>query len=1140
MANNKQNIYRNFGPTSLAVNNGTSVFLLTIMVLLFGFTSYNSMPKEQFPEIVIPTIYVGTAYAGNSAEDMENLVTKYIEKEVASINGVKELTSTSIQDFSTVIVEFNTDIPTEKALREVKDAVDKAESDLPNDLTNGPNVFDINLSEVPILTVNLSGAYKQEELREYAERLQDDIEKLSEINEVQLKGVSDREVRVDVDLPKMQSLQVSFTDIERAIGQENLTMSAGELKTNSFRRSVRVIGEFKTVDELRNIIVKSERQNPIYLRDIATVKETFEETSSIARANSLPVVSLDVIKRSGENLLEASDKIKEIVKLAEQRYLPSDMEVTLFNDQSVNTRNQVANLENSIISGVILVVLVLLFFLGFRNALFVGLAIPLSMLLGILILNILGITLNIVVLFSLILALGLLVDNAIVVVENIYRYMQEGYSSVDAAKKGAGEVATPIIASTATTLAAFVPLMFWPGIFGEFMQYLPLTLIIVLASSLFVALVINPVFTNNFMRVQGEDSKAQAQNRLRTNIIINVAILGIGAMAFAANARSLFNLSWMVVAFNLINILLLRRAADFFQNKVLVFLENVYDATIRVALRTWVSIGVLAGTVALLFGSFMLLVINSPKVEFFPSGPPTYVNVFIELPIGTSINATDRLMRELEQKVQRAIEPYDKAGVVDAVLTQIGEDTGDPSAPPEQGSTPHKARITVAFVPEEDRNGISTYNIMEDIRESVQGYPGVDLVVDRDQSGPPAGKPINLEIIGSDAEMEELLSVALEAKSFLEAKSIAGVEELKADVSGDLQEELVEVNRDAARRYGVSTYDIAMTLRTALYGKEVSKFKDGEDEYPIMLRSAEEYRESETALMSQRITFRNPSTGQIVQVPISAVASKRPSTTFSAVKRSDERRVVTIFSNVLEGYNANEIVEEMKGLMAGYELPEGFDYQFTGEQEEQKEAVSFLSNAFLVAIFAIFLILVAQFNSISSPVIVLISVLFSTIGVLLGYVITGQDFVVVMTGIGIVSLAGIVVNNAIVLIDYIDFLRSRSEDQGAHRLDWDTVHEAIILGGKTRLRPVLLTAFTTILGLIPLAIGFNIDFGTFLSDLDPNIFIGGTNAAFWGPMAWTVIYGLTFATFLTLIVVPVMYWLVFLIKRGIASARGRV
>ena len=521
--------FREFKFSSVAVDNGTSIFLLTFMILLFGIQSYQRMPKEQYPDVSFPTVYINTPYFGNSAKDIEDLITRPIEKELQQLTGVKDIRSTSIQDFSVITAEFIAEMEMEEVLRKVKDAVDLAKSELPSDLDEEPLVMELNASEFPIMTVNLSGPFSMDELRKYAEYLEDEIEDIDEISKVEVKGVLEREVKIDMDLIKMQSLQVSFADVENAIASENMTMSAGELVRNDFRRAIRVVGQFKTMEEIENVIVKSENQRPIYLKNIGTVTYGYKERTSIARSDSFPVASLDVIKRSGENLLNASDKIEVVLAEAQETILPADLKVSVFNDQSVYTRNEVSNLENSIISGVILVVVVLLFFLGIRNAMFVGIAIPLSMLMGIMILNMTGTTMNIVVLFGLILALGLLVDNGIVVVENIFRFMQGGKSGDVAAKQGTGEVALPIIASTATTLAAFIPLAFWPGLMGEFMKYLPLTLIIVLASSLFVALVINPVLTSKLMKIDERADDVVVRKRKRRNTLIGVLLMLIGA-----------------------------------------------------------------------------------------------------------------------------------------------------------------------------------------------------------------------------------------------------------------------------------------------------------------------------------------------------------------------------------------------------------------------------------------------------------------------------------------------------------------------------------------------------------------------------------------------------------------------------------
>jgi multidrug efflux pump len=1095
------------------------------------------MPKEQFPEVALPTVFINTVYFGNAAKDIENLITRPIEKELKTVSGVKDIRSTSLQDYSVITVEFNADIDIELATRKVKDAVDKAKPDLPNDLTSEPQVFDVNLSEIPIVTINMSGNYSNDELKKFAEYLEDRIEELSEISDVEIKGVQDREVKIEVDLLKMQLRKVSFQDIENAISSENMTMSAGELLNNNSKRSIRIFGEYQNVEEIQNTIVKAEMQQVVFLKDIAEVSFGYVDRTNYARADKLPVVSLNVIKRKGKNLLEASDKIKEIVKDAQITYLPADINVTFFNDQSVNTRREVSNLENSIISGVLLVVLVLLFFMGIRNALFVGIAIPLSMLMGIIFLNAIGYTLNIVVLFSLILALGMLVDNGIVIVENIFRFRQSGYNAVEASKYGAGEVAIPIIASTATTLAAFFPLAFWPGIFGNFMKFLPITLIVVLGSSLFVALVINPVLTRYFMKVDTRSSTADMRKRKRKNLWIGIAAMFLFSLVFHfSKVNWLRNALGLTIIISILNFYFLRPASFRFQSTVMPALERFYLNFLNRALK--VPKTVFFSTIILLIVALGLLAIKAPKVIFFPNPDPIYVNAFVELPIGKDIEATNLVVDQLEDRIFEVIEPYKY--MVESVLTQIGENTSDPNAPPEPGASPNKARLTIAFKPADERRGVSTYDLMEEIRKAVQGIPGVSIVVDKNAAGPPAGKPINIEIRGED--INKLVALAEEAIVFINKQNIQGIEKLQADIKLGQPELLVNIDREAARRYEISTYSIASALRTSVFGKEISKYKQGEDEYPIFIRLNENYRNNLDELLNQYITFRNPANGRISQVPVSAVTDVEYNSAYNSIKRRNLDRVITVFSNVNKGYNANEIVNDLKEAFQRFELPEGYVVSFTGEQEQQADNIAFLSTALNLALFLVLFIIIAQFNSIISPLIIMLTVLFSTIGVFLGYVITGMDIVIVMTGVGIISLAGVVVNNAIVLIDYIELLANKTRERlglmPKSVLPMNDMFEVIKEAGSTRLRPVLLTAITTILGLIPLAIGLNFNFFSLISDLDPQIFIGGDNKAFWGPLSWTVIYGLTFATFLTLIVVPVMYWLVYLAKRALKKRFG--
>jgi multidrug efflux pump subunit AcrB len=1123
---------REFGLSSWSVNNSTTVFVLIAIITVSGLYSYLTVPKESFPEVVIPEVFIGTPYPGNSPSNIEKLITRPLEKEIKTITGVDEITSTSIQGYSAVDVKFEFDVTPDEALRKVKDAVDraKADPDFPDDLPADPDVFALNFSELlPVMNVNLSGDYSLDELKRYAEALEEEIEELPEISKVDVRGVMDREVEVEVDYLRAEAMQVSFNDISGAIAQENITISGGDLLVDNFRRSVQVVGDFQSTEDIENVIVKSENNAPVYLRDVASVHFVEQEKTSYAREYLQPVVSLDIIKRAGENLISASNGINAIIAEAKADYLPENLKVSITNDQSDQTRTQVDELQNSIIFGVLLVVGVLLFFLGLRNALFVGVAIPLSMFMSFMILNALGITFNVMVLFSLVLALGMLVDNGIVVVENIYRLMDEGKSSFEAAKQGVGEVAWPIIASTATTLAAFLPLAIWPGLIGEFMKYLPITLMIVLSSSLFVALVINPVLTAAFMRV-GDDgvSKKRAHR-----VSISLAVFGVVLQALRAPAFG--NIILIGGLLSISNAYVLNPGTRLFQSRFLPRLERGYEQFLRYVLsgrRPWAFF---FGTAGLMVLAFVLLGTFPPKVEFFPSNEPQYLNIFISKPIGTDIEETNRVTREIEELVlavmneERFKRPNPETGELEAyiansIIAQVGNGTSDPQEGPSLGNTPHKARVVVNFVKFQERRGQSSREVLRSVRERLSGYPDAEIIVTKNSDGPPQGPPINIEILGDD--YDDVLITANSMRQFLRELDFKGVEELKIDVDKRKPELPITIDREKARLYGLSTQNIGYTIRTALFGREVSTFKDGEDDYPINVRFEESSRNNVDALMNQKVIFRSASDGQIKEVPISAVATADRSTTFSSVKRKDLDRVITLSSNVLEGANANEIVLQMQESLKSFNAPRGVQFAFTGQQEEQAKELAFLSRALLLALFLIILIIVAQFNSITTPFIIGFSVFFSLIGVLLGLVIFQMDFVIIMTMIGIISLAGVVVNNAIVLIDYTDLIRERKrKEYGTDRhLPFSEVVESIVQGGRTRLRPVLLTAITTILGLLPLAIGLNIDFVSLVTEYDPRIYIGGDNNVFWKPMSWAIIYGLTFATFLTLIIVPVMYW----------------
>lgn len=1147
MSEQKREFNKEFGLSSWAVNNRTTVLVIMFLVILGGFTSYQSMPRESYPEVITPEIYIGTPYPGNSPADIEKLITRPLEKEINTISGIDDLTSTSVQGFSTIMAKFDFDVTPSEALRKVKDAVDKAQADpnFPKDLPAEPNVFESNFAEMmPIMNINLSGDYSKEQLNEWAEMLEDRIENLPAISQVDIRGVPEKEVRISVDLHEIESRMISLNDIANAVQSENMTVSGGDVLMDGMRRTISVDGEFKTMEELRNIIVKQENLDIVYLRDVAEVDFTYKEAESFSREFGKPVVLLDVKKRAGENIIELSEQVNEIMAEAQANDLPSDLTITITGDQSDATQTQVSELENSIIFGVLLVVIVLLFFLGLRNALFVGVAIPLSMMISFLILTFLGVTLNMMVLFALVLALGMLVDNGVVVVENTYRLMSEGQKPIRAAKNGVGEVALPIIASTATTLAAFFPLLIWPGLMGKFMKWLPITLIIVLGSSLFVALVINPVLTSLYMKIgQAAPNKAKVWKRALMLIAIGGLCIAAGSFIPSKFFFGIGMLGMIAALMMLANLYFLYPASQTFQDGIMPRLEDRYERFLTYALAGKRPRNFLLSMVGLLFLSFILMAAVPPKVLFFPENEPLYVNVFIEKPIGTDIQQTNKTTLAIEERIMQIVndpaymEPYmytlpngeivekQRNYLVSSVIAQVGEGASDPVEGPAMAATPHKGRIQVSFVKFQERRGVSTKDVMEDIRAALVDYPGTVVTVDKNPAGPPQKKPVNIEVKGDDIDV--LITEAERIRQFINNQYISGIESLKIDVKQGKPEMPLVVDREKARRFNVSSFAIGDAVRTALYGREISTYKEGEDDYEVNLRVADRFRYDPEKLVDMKVTFRDQSNGKIQQVPISAVAHTERSSTYSSVVRRNMKRMVQVQSNVLSDANPTEVVEKIKSALNGYDEDPRVTIEFTGQMEEQAKEMDFLSQALMIAVFLIFLIIVSQFNSSSTPVIILTSVVFSLIGVLLGLLIFRMEFIIIMTMIGVISLAGVVVNNAIVLIDYTNLIRERRQEElglgEGEKLPITEVVNCIREAGKRRLRPVLLTAITTVLGLIPLAVGLNIDFVNFVIDFDSKFYVGGDNVIFWGPMSWTVIFGLTFATFLTLVIVPVTY-----------------
>jgi len=1149
---------RQFAITSWAVRNRTTVIVLTALIFIAGIYSWTVMPKESFPEVITPEIFVSTPYNSSSVVDIEKLITKPLEKEINTITGVDEISSTSVPNYSAIDVKFKYSVTPEQALRKVKDAVDKARGDknFPTDLPSAPNIIELNISELmPVMNINLSGDYPMEQLHDYAKHLKDRIEALPEINKVNIRGVPEREVRISLDLYKLEAMQLNFDDIANAVRSENLTISGGEVLTDGQRRAVRVVGEFTDMAQLRELVVKNQDQKEVRLGDIATVDFTYKEPESFAREHGKPVVMLDVMKRAGENLLSASDGIQQILREDRGRVLPADLGISVTGDQSDHTRTSVDELMNHIILGVLLVIGTLMLFLGLRNAVFVGLAIPMSMFISFALLNAFGVTLNMMVLFALILALGRLVDDGIVIVENIYRHMANGEPPLRATRLAVGEVTMPIVTATTATVMVFMPLLFWPGIMGSFMKYLPITFMIALGSSLFVALVVNPALASRFMKVEEQNTPVRKVWKLAG--ILAAAGTLVAVLGTAAHSNTVSGIGLFIIFLGIMGVVNARffvPATNWFQHRWLPRLEARYEKFLRFALDRHHPRTFLLGTFALLVLALVLLGTFPPKTLFFPENEPEYINAFIEAPIGTDILKTDSITRIIERQVNEVIDvpafkvpPGTKLAdgtitkdsmnfLVNSVIAQVGEGTSDPAAGGMPvGATPNKGRVQVSFVKFADRRGVRTSEVLRRLQDHIQAPPGVVVSVAKNAAGPPTGKPINIEIKGKD--MEGLLAEAERLKKYIDDRNVPGVEALRLDIDRAKPEMPILIDREKARRLNVSTYAIAGAVRTALFGNEVGNYRieGDDDDHEINIRLSDQYRYDPQALLNMRITFRDMLNGQIRQVPISAVATAGRTSTFSAIKRKDLDRVVTISSNVISGYNGNEVVQQIKDQLAGgFTLGKDYTLKFTGEQEDQAKDQHFLSIAFLIAIFMVFLIIVAQFNSISYPFIVMSTVVFSTIGVFLGLVVFRMDFVVLMTMLGIISLIGVVVNNAIVLMDFARLLFLRSgrvlglpEDR---IIPIAESREALVIAGKTRLRPVLLTAITAILGLLPLAVGLNFNFFTLFTELNPHIHMGGDNVIFWGPLSWAVIYGLVFATFLTLIMVPVMLLIVMKIK----------
>ena len=1118
--------FKQFAPTSWAINNRTAIYIIAILITAYGLVKFNTMPKEQFPDIVVPTISVTTIYVGNSPKDIENLVTRPIEKQLKGISGakVKKITSTSQTDYSLIVVEFDTDVKTEIAKQKVKDAIDKSKSDLPTDLTQQPNAQEFAFSEMPIMFVNVSGDFDGVKLKEYAKKLQDEFEQLSEITRADIVGAPEREIQINVDPYKMQQARVSFLDIENAVSRENRDITGGLIEQGDMKRTLKIKGQFTSALNLQNIIVRSSaRGATVYLKDIAALKDTIKEKESYARLDGKNVVTINIIKRSGENLISAAGKIKDIVaRMKGDETLPKDLKVVITGDQSKATATSFNDLVNTIIIGFILVLLVLMFFMGVTNAFFVALSVPLSVFVAFLFLPVAdyvvgtSVTLNFIVLFALLFGLGIIVDDAIVVIENTHRIYNNGkIPIIRSAKEAAGEIFIPVLAGTATTLAPFFPLLFWKGIIGKFMIYLPTMLILTLAASLIVAFIFNPVFAVSFMKPEGKGFEDPKKAIFKKPVFWTAVIFGV--LLHLAGWHGLANFLFFGALLMVLNRFVFRDIIHTFQNRVLPWLMNHYENLLRWVLKGKRPAWLLVSLFLLFPVSVALLMARGNKSTFFPSGDPNFIYVYLKMPVGTSVRITDSVTRILEKKVYKVLEkenPATPGSIVESIIANVANSANNPRDN-NRSVRPNLGRIQVSFVEFEKREGKHTLPYIEAIRNAMKGIPGASIEVAMEDAGPPTDPPVNIEITGD--KFEEIASVASNLSHYLDTNQIYGIENLKMDVDLNSPEITINVDREKAMMEGLSTGQIGSEIRTAVFGKEVSKLKDGEDEYKIQLRYTDLQRNNITDIMNMRITFMDMNTMMVKSIPVSAVATVDYTNTSGAIARKNVKRTIQLQSNVLDptlsGKVNTELADKIRDYKTRTKIPSDVTIKQTGQGEQEAETQTFLGTALAIALGLIFLILVLQFNSMSKPFIVLTEIFFSVIGVLLGYAFTGMTIATIMLMVGVVGLAGIVIKNGILLIEFTDELRSRGIK----------TREAAIQAGKIRIIPVMLTALATMLGLLPLAVGFNINFVSLFQHLNPHIFFGGDSVVFWGPLSWTIIFGLIFAFFLTLIMVPSMY-----------------
>lgn len=1042
----------------MAVDNRIAVYIFMLIIILVGAQSYLEMPREASPDITIPIVVVSVPYIGVSPTDIEGLIAQPLERELKTLKDVKLITSSASEGLATIKVEFNTGVDIDEALRRVRDKVSSTKPKLPTDILE-PIVKEINFSEFPIMYVTVGGNVGMARLKEVGDRLKDKFEAIPGILSAEISGNLEPEVQINCDVNKMQGYDVSFDDITNAVRSENVTIPGGSVDNGKTDFTIRVPGEYTDPTPIKDIVVKTRNGKPIYVRDVAQVTYSFEDRKTYSRLNDKSVVTLSIKKRAGENLVQIADEVKNIVT-EEGKILPKGINLSVTNDQSIRIKDSVYELENSILTGMFLVIMVLFMFFGVKNAMLISTAIPFSMLIGIIVLNAMGITLNFIVLFALVLVLGIVVDDAIVVIENIYRHQQVYDQDPNvAAKEATSEISAPVATSTFTTIAAFLPMLFWPGIVGEFMSFLPITVICTMLASLLVAFVISPVQGSRWINYKKEIAKAKA---------------------------SLEHPHWWK-KYNPFTIIYHWVDDKFFPRT-----QEAYVKALGYALSHKGK--VVAGSIVFLVAVFMAYGAMGLGVEFFPNTQPNQATVSITMPSGTPLDLTNEVTLRVEEKVKTV------KGVKDMEFKNANVGTSTDIFDMGGQGTSNKSQVSISFYKKDERSQ-NTFATIEQMRDAVKDIPGGEIKVDRPQMGPPVGAPISIEVSGDDF----LVLRQLAEKVQTQIRTIPNLVDLKDDYNAGKPEIQVIVDREKAALFELNTRMVASMVRSAINGVEASKYRVGEDEYKITVRLQEDQRKSIRDIENLKITFMNRR-GQQVSVPLVSVATVVKSSGISSIKRKDMKRVITITADA-SGRLVNDVLKEVKAKLATFELPQGYSIAYSGEDEEQNKAASFLGKAFLITILLVFLILVAEFNSIKVPFVIMASVLLSLIGVFIGLMVTGTPFGVIMTGVGVIALAGIVVKNAIVLLDFTKHL------QGSGM----TIEEALLQAGRTRLRPVLLTAASTVLGVVPLATGVDIDWRKF------TLVIGAESADMWRPLAIAIIFGLTVSTFLTLVVVPTYF-----------------